>query len=861
MVPFARVLMKARLNAQRVMSASGPQKGGRIRGIVSVVLIVAATLTAIAGGLTLYVREEIIDSSAFADRGVDAITQPALKTVVAREITVQLIEPGVPDLLAARPVMESAVQIALGSGVLRPAIHVAVENGHRLLFHRSSTNAVFDLADAGTVVTSALQTLAPKIASEIPSRTDAVLLTLRRRAFATATLRFADTVRVLGLVLLPIGVLLFALAIWIAPSRRRALTRSGVAIGLTGIAAVIALLLVRRYVVTHVYGADELSNGDVRSAVGELWAAYINDLMTWLIVCAIAGWVLAVLSAPLVAPYSATDGLRRAGRLLSTRVLSGRASAVRGGLLGVLGLLVIFKPGVAVDVVVFLCGAVLLYIGVGELLTATPAERRRLRLHLRAPRRLVAVAAGVATFAAVIGVAVALTGGASNVRAGTIATCNGYAQLCDRRLDQVVFAGTHNSMSAADSPGWLIANQDRDLAQQLDDGLRVFKISTHYAIADSAGGVHTDIAAEGQRLNRVASKLAPAARAALQRLSAALGRGSLSRRKRDIWLCHTLCELGATRMVDFLSVLRRFIERNPNQVVILFDEDYVSERDLRGAFKRAGLFRYLATLQKNQPLPTLGQLIEAHHNVLVFAQKPVSDRYPWNADGFTWIQDTPLGATEARPVHMRAVPWALEQPVADDERLGRHLPAATRPQRASRPEGLHPRARTPMRGRAREGPKPDPDRLLQPRRGRASSRRAQRRGRREGSRNRSRQLSRGSRLNLAFRADLPSVAMDGGGNIVAAWETLPVGGTPTAIQGARRLIGPSGFTGLPNFSGDASNDNGSPLIVTNASENGLVVWVHTMPPMATQEIELRTIGSGGAVGAPQHFGPKHKTHK
>ena len=54
-------------------------------------------------------------------------------------------------------------------------------------------------------------------------------------------------------------------------------------------------------------------------------------------------------------------------------------------------------------------------------------------------------------------------------------------------------------MSAADSPGWLIANQDRDIAEQLDDGIRLFKISTHYATRDSGGGVHTDIAAEGTR--------------------------------------------------------------------------------------------------------------------------------------------------------------------------------------------------------------------------------------------------------------------------------------------------------------------------------------------------------------------------
>ncbi len=99
-------------------------------------------------------------------------------------------------------------------------------------------------------------------------------------------------------------------------------------------------------------------------------------------------------------------------------------------------------------------------------------------------------------------------------------------------------------------------------------------------------------------------------------------------------------------MVTFLGTIRRFLELNPGQVIILFDEDYVAERDLESAFKRAGLFRRLATLHAGQPLPTLGSLIASHHNVVVFAQNQVSGKYAWDADGFKWIQDTPLGATK-----------------------------------------------------------------------------------------------------------------------------------------------------------------------------------------------------------------------
>lgn len=618
----------------------------RVRGAVNIVLVVLVSVGALAGGLALYARSEIVDSSAFADRAVQAVQQRALQRVIAREITVQAIEPSLPDVIAARPVIQSALQAVIGSEPFRPIIRLAAEQGHRLLFERGGGNTVFDIADAGTVVTSAVQSIAPKVARAIPRSAGAVLLSLRRRSFADTTLRVADHVRLLGIVL-PLAVLaLFALIILTARDRRAAIARSATAVAITGVAFMIAFELLRRYVVSHSYGADELTNADVRGAVGELWDVYLGDLTTWALAITVAAVLIAAAARSVLAPYSPAANLKR-WLAVARRGESNRARGVRGAIFLAVGIFAILRPTLAFEVAAVLGGCVLAYVGVGELLTVTAPTHPRTRPAPRRPRRR-AVAAGASATALIGGIAAAflLTGETAKVRAGPIATCNGYPQLCSRRLEEVVFAGTHNSMSAADSPGWLIANQDRTVHQQLQDGIRLFKISTHYAIEDSAGDVHTDIAASGLRLNRVAAKLSPAARAALQRLSRDLSVGSFENRKRDIWLCHTLCELGATRMVDFLATIRRFLERNPDQVVILFDEDYVAERDLQSAFQRAGLFRYLDTLQPGQPLPTLGALIRSRHNVLVFAQKPTSGKYPWDMNGFQWIQDTPLGATK-----------------------------------------------------------------------------------------------------------------------------------------------------------------------------------------------------------------------
>jgi hypothetical protein len=616
--------------------------------VLAGLLLLLATLAAVAGGLTLYARQEIVSDSSFADRAVDAVKQPGLQHVIAREIAVQVIEPSAPDTIAARPVITTAVRIAVGSRQFGPLIRIAARHGRRLLFERNAGNAVFDLADAATVVASALRTLAPKLARKIPSHTDVVLLTLRKRSFAARTLRFAETVRVFGIVLPLAAVLLYALGLFVAPNRRRALTWTGIVLGLAGVALAVVFEFARRYVISHLYGSQELNNSEVRAAARGLWEAYLGDMLTWTLVVAGIAFLTAAVSAAVLPPYAPAEGLRRVRGLIRWPT-SPRAQTVVATGIVIAGVVIIADSSLVVRVLTLVGGCVVVYFGFGELLTATvpAAGRRHLRAHVPHRRPLAAMAATAAVIAAALIVAFAFTGAARRARASGTLTCNGYGQLCDRRLDEVVFAGTHNSMSAADTPGWLIANQDRDIAEQLQDGVRLFKISTHYAVKNPSGGIYTDIAAEGARLNRVAAKLPLAARVALQRVSRSLAHGA-RRGPRDIWLCHTLCELGATRFVDFLATIRQFLERNPDQVMMLFDEDYVSEADLQGAFQRAKLFNRLAVLTAGQPLPTLADLIKAKRNIVVFAQKETSGKYPWNHFAFNWIQDTPLGAKKAK---------------------------------------------------------------------------------------------------------------------------------------------------------------------------------------------------------------------
>jgi hypothetical protein len=223
--------------------------------------------------------------------------------------------------------------------------------------------------------------------------------------------------------------------------------------------------------------------------------------------------------------------------------------------------------------------------------------------------------------------------------------CNGSEPLCELPLDQVLFPGTHNSFSAADSPGWLIANQRRDIPRQLRDGIRLFLIDTHWGVADAQGRVRTDFDAEQRDRNKVVKALPPAVLAAAERLTGRIGLRPGEEGEREAFLCHTTCELGATRLSVALDDYRTFLQRNPGEVVILFVEPYVEPEKFEQAVREAGLERYAKTLDLDGPQPTLGELVEEDKRLIVFAEKDGGDP-SWYMEGFSFVQDTPLGATK-----------------------------------------------------------------------------------------------------------------------------------------------------------------------------------------------------------------------
>jgi hypothetical protein len=620
------------------------------RTTASVTLAVLGAVLAVVGTLLFYARTEIVDEHAFADNAVKALDDDQLRDVVATEITVQLIERGSADLVAGRPLIEQVVSTIVDTKPFKQVFREAARQANRLLFVRNKDNVAFNVSDAVEIVRFGVQSVDPKLAAQLPKRDlDLALLTLRKREFARQSLVVADKIRVFGLIVPVVALLVLIGAVLAAPDRRVGVLRAALALAAAGLVVAVVYLILRARILAGVIGEDELTDEDVRNAVGAILDAFLGGLFAVALAMAGVGALVAGAAAALD-PDRTEDPVVRFGRRLTLRPESTRGRVLRGLSAIVVGLVFVFDWQFAFSVVGLLVGAYLVYFGSAELLLLLQAPDEGAERAVARRRSLVRTAAVALAAIAAVGIAVIIItsgpGPRENARASLADGCNGSPELCDLRLNQVVFAGTHNSFSAADSPTWFIANQRHDIARQLDDGIRLLLLDPHWGVEDSQARVRTDFEAEGRDENRVAKALPPGVLAAAERLTGNLGVRAEDGGEREIFLCHTVCELGATKMSDALADVREFLDDNPGEVVILFFEPYVPPEAIADAFDEAGLTDRTAVLDRSQPLPTLGELVRRDDRLVVFTERDADGSVPWYLDGFSYIQDTPLGATE-----------------------------------------------------------------------------------------------------------------------------------------------------------------------------------------------------------------------
>jgi hypothetical protein len=189
--------------------------------------------------------------------------------------------------------------------------------------------------------------------------------------------------------------------------------------------------------------------------------------------------------------------------------------------------------------------------------------------------------------------------------------CNGHAELCDRPLDEVVFAGSHNAMASADR-SFLSAMQDLTMTDQLEAGVRALLIDAHHwERPEDTNGFLDSLppeTAEGLRpLLEGANPVRPGA-----------------------WWCHALCRMGAQPLDDGFREIAGFVKQHPDEVLVIVIEDYVTRSEIDESVRRAGLapFVYTPDDDPDADWPTLGEMVDDGRRVVIFAEKDHGRRKP-----------------------------------------------------------------------------------------------------------------------------------------------------------------------------------------------------------------------------------------
>lgn len=188
--------------------------------------------------------------------------------------------------------------------------------------------------------------------------------------------------------------------------------------------------------------------------------------------------------------------------------------------------------------------------------------------------------------------------------------CNGAKRLCKRTLDQVVLPGAHNAMSSQEL-GFQLPNQTQTIPGQLDLGVRALLLDTHYGRLQDNGVVRTD------------------------------DDGDIQTGTRGVYLCHEFCEIGATPLAPALRQIRKWLRANPAEVLVIENEDYISNDDFVAAMTKSGLLDYVYR-GTDAPWATLEKMIRKGHRVVMLADNDKTVDPLWYRPTYDGVmQETP----------------------------------------------------------------------------------------------------------------------------------------------------------------------------------------------------------------------------
>ena len=136
----------------------------RARAVCERVLVIAASVFLLLAVVAGYARLAALDADQFANRATAALRADSVRTLIAERITDDVVLQRRADLVAARPLIESAAAGVVGGPAFTALFRSAVRDVHRAVFERDRDTVTLTVADVGTVLAAALAQVRPSLA-------------------------------------------------------------------------------------------------------------------------------------------------------------------------------------------------------------------------------------------------------------------------------------------------------------------------------------------------------------------------------------------------------------------------------------------------------------------------------------------------------------------------------------------------------------------------------------------------------------------------------------------------------------------------------------------------------------------------
>ncbi|MDO8189601.1 hypothetical protein Q5424_28855 [Conexibacter sp. JD483] len=273
------------------------------RQLTAVLLAIVAVALAFVGGLSRYLRDEIVAPRPFADRALAALDREPVRAAVVDAVATQ-VEQRVPSGLLSAQQARTLAERVVATRAFRRSFRRTALDANRVLFQDDAGAATLRLG----ALTGAFDTIDPRISPLLGDAASQQLLSLRGDDVGLGTKKLGDGADSLASWCLPLALFALLAALLLAPRRLAVIRVTAICALLAGALLLVSLALGRAAVVDAAKASTGVSVQAARDAAGAAWEEFTDGLRPWALGAVAAGLIVTALT---LLPAALGSGGRR----------------------------------------------------------------------------------------------------------------------------------------------------------------------------------------------------------------------------------------------------------------------------------------------------------------------------------------------------------------------------------------------------------------------------------------------------------------------------------------------------------------------------------------------------------------------